>query len=218
MASHARWILPQFFLSGSPWLARGVLVVLAGAFLAACQSGSSCGGMSSGYQADAIDRPGMLACNSSSSSAPASVDPGDQATLSNALAITSSTTATGTGAMSKFAGPLTNYVTATTGVNQLNMPATATAKGGTTATLTLNPTASGLVPYCDVGASSAYTHWVPSASPGQSVSGSPLTLAITWPAFSSSGIISFRCSGVLNNVSSPSTNSNTETTAVSVTP
>jgi hypothetical protein len=219
MTPHRRWLLARSPQPGARWLARAALTVLAGAFLAGCQSSSSnCGGMSSGYQVDALERPGLLACSTSTTAASSAVDPGSEAALSNALVVTSSTATTGTGTMAKFSGPLTAYVTATNGKTQLNMPATATASGGKTTTLTLNPSVGGLVPYCDVGASSAYSYWVAGPSPGQSVSAAPLTLAITWPAFSAAGTINFRCSGVQGNVPSASNSSAIETTVIAATP
>lgn len=210
----------QSSIFGALWNSRAALALLAGAFLAACGSGSSSGcgsGMSSGYQVDALERPGLLACTTTSTTSSA-VDPGNPAALSNELAITSTTATTGIGYMTKFAGPLTAYVTATNSMMQLNMPATATAAGGMTTMLTLSPTISGLVPYCNVGAASAYSYWVAGASPGQSVMGSPLTLAITWPAFTVPGTINFRCSGVMSNLPSSSNSSAIETTVITATP
>jgi len=143
----------------------------------------------------------LAGCGGSSSSmsgGSSSVDPNNQAALSNALTITSSSAPTGTGTMTKFLYPASYFVTNVIYSSpDLGMPTTPqVAQGGMTSTLTLNPTGvSGLILYCDVGSASTYSYWVPSATQGDTVAGTPLTVTITWPAFSNAGTFNFRCFG-----------------------
>ncbi len=198
------------FLSSLP-LFRGsarrnagfLLAAVAALILAGCGGGSGgCGGgMSSGYQVDGIDRPGLLACGGSS--APAGMmsggagGPTDVANLAMVAQNLGVNTNAYLGVYYAMPANLSASVPmpAAAGPATLSLPAGPVHPAANPNDYALTASASGYYIYCEV-AGSGYTFFYQAYPLYNQMTGTSAVLRINYPTFTTAGSFTINCVGI----------------------